>query len=95
MNTELERFVKTYLHYEQAYDVRGALRPTLTAFGEPFLGGVRRGFVDLLRERSATIVDYERLTDVDFSDESSLYDYLQGIYAYLFEGGAEQPTPPE
>ncbi|MFI8926254.1 hypothetical protein ACIG3E_01035 [Streptomyces sp. NPDC053474] len=95
MNAELERFVKTYLHYEQAYEVSGALRPTLLAFGEPFVEGVRKGFVDLLRERSVTLADYERLTDIEFPDEDSLYEYLQGMYAYLFEGGAKQPTPPE
>ncbi|WP_030668319.1 hypothetical protein [Streptomyces sp. NRRL B-1347] len=95
MNTELERFIKTYLHYEQAYEAHDALRPTLMAFGDPFVDGVRKGFVDLLRERSATIGDYERLTDVEFPDEDALYDYLQGMYAYLFEDGVEQPTPPE
>ncbi|GGR69486.1 hypothetical protein GCM10010252_04410 [Streptomyces aureoverticillatus] len=95
MNAELERFVRIYLNFEQAHEASGALRPTLMAFGEPFIRGVREGLSETLRDRSVSLAEYERLTDVEFPDEDSLYVYLQGIYEYLFEGRAGQPAPPD
>lgn len=95
MNRDLKNFIRTYLQYEQAYDTSGYLRPTLMAFSESFVEDVRIGLSEMLRQRSFTVGDYERLTDIEFPDEDTLYEYLRGIYAYLFEGLSEQPSPPE
>lgn len=95
MNRELEKLFKTYLGLEQAYDTSGYLRPTLFAFKEEYARAVRQGFEDLLRKRQLTAVDYERLTDIEFNDEESLYAYLHAMYRYLFEGQENQPSPPD
>lgn len=94
MNRELQKFITTYLQLEQAYDTSG-LRPTLMAFSEDFVQNVQVGLSDTLRDRNLTVADYERLTDIEFPDSDTLYEYLHGIYAYLFEGVSEQPSPPE
>ncbi|MFE4855860.1 hypothetical protein [Streptomyces sp. NPDC056670] len=95
MNGELQKFITTYLQLEQAYDTSGYLRPTLMAFNANFVENVRVGLYELLRERSLTVAEYERLTNIEFPDSDTLYEYLQGIYTYLFDGGSEQPSPPE
>ncbi|GHE66192.1 hypothetical protein GCM10018785_38710 [Streptomyces longispororuber] len=95
MNAELERFISIYLHLEEAYDTSGTLRPTLMAFGDPFINGVRTGLQEVLRERNVSVGDYERMTDIEFPDEETLYEYLQGMYEYLFGEGMKQPVPPE
>ncbi|MER6572957.1 hypothetical protein ABT288_44145 [Streptomyces sp. NPDC001093] len=95
MNKQLETFIQTYLHLEQAYDTRGYLRPTLMAFDKSYVQQVREGLSQVLRERSLSIEDYERLSDIEFPGDESLYEYLQSMYAYLFEDRPDQPTPPE
>ncbi|MFB7745480.1 hypothetical protein [Streptomyces sp. NPDC056132] len=95
MNDQLQKFIATYLQLEQAYDTSGHLRPTLLAFNADFVEKVQAGLGELLREKTLTVAEYERLTHIEFSDSDVLYEYLQGVYAYLFEGGSEQPTPPE
>ncbi|MFI6687495.1 hypothetical protein [Streptomyces sp. NPDC050485] len=95
MNRELQKFIRTYLQLEQAYDTSGYLRPTLMAFSENFVQNVQIGLSEVLRERSLTVADYERLTDIEFPDPDTLYEYLREIYAYLFEGLSQQPSPPE
>ncbi|MFC6063766.1 hypothetical protein [Streptomyces ochraceiscleroticus] len=94
MNRQLEKFIKVYLGLDQAYDASGHLRPTLFAFKEEYVDAVKQGFEELLRDRDFTVEDYERLTEVEFDDEDSLYEYLQRMYQYLFEGQGEQPVPP-
>ncbi|WP_303246532.1 hypothetical protein [Streptomyces sp. NA04227] len=42
-----------------------------------------------------TLGEYERLTEIEFPDDDSLYAYLEDMNAYLFEGREEQPAPPE
>ncbi|MFC3351930.1 hypothetical protein ACFOOM_31800 [Streptomyces echinoruber] len=95
MNEKLEKFLKVYLEMEQAYDTRGYLRPTLHAFKQEYVDAVREGLQTVLRTRELSVGDYERLTDIEFSDEDSLYEYLGAMYRYLFEGQEEQPVPPE
>ncbi|MFC7897516.1 hypothetical protein [Streptomyces sp. NPDC057381] len=95
MNRELEKFIKVYLDLEQAYDTSGYLRPTLFAFKGEYVNAVKQGLDELLRTRELSVLDYERLTNVEFDDEDSLYEYLKGVYHYLFEGRETQPTPPE
>ncbi|MFJ3713461.1 hypothetical protein [Streptomyces sp. NPDC090053] len=94
-NKELETFIKTYLHLEQAYDTGNYLRPTLMAFKESYVESVRDGLSDILHQKSITIADYERLTDIEFLSDETLYGYLQQIYAYLFERAPKRPLPPE
>ncbi|MFD3578528.1 hypothetical protein [Streptomyces sp. NPDC058644] len=48
----------------------------------------------MLRTRELSVGDYERLTNIAFDDENSLYGYLQQMHEYLFAGGDEQPVPP-
>ncbi|MEU6680955.1 hypothetical protein [Streptomyces sp. NPDC046925] len=95
MTSELERFIRIYLHYEQAQDVRGDLRSTLHAFNASFVAGVRDGLEKVLRTRELSVAGYERLTDVEFGDEDALYDYLDQMRQYLFADRADQPLPPE
>ncbi|QKW06203.1 hypothetical protein HUT18_07090 [Streptomyces sp. NA04227] len=95
MNRELATFVGTYLHFERVYDAGDSLRPTLLGFSESFVAGVREGFAEVLRECSMTLGEYERLTEIEFPDDDSLYAYLEDMNAYLFEGREEQPAPPE
>ncbi|MGW2480176.1 hypothetical protein ACWCWQ_10205 [Streptomyces sp. NPDC001571] len=95
MNDQLQKFIATYLQLEQTYDTSGHLRPTLLAFNADFVEKVQAGLGELLREKTLTVAEYERLTHIEFPDSDVLYEYLQGVYAYLFEGGSEQPTPPE
>jgi hypothetical protein len=94
MNTELENFIRVYLSLEQAYDTSGYLRPTLHALKEEYVDAVREGLEAFLRTRELSAGDYERLTDIEFEDEEALYQYLSRMYGYLFEGGEEQPVPP-
>ncbi|MFG3194797.1 DUF6507 family protein [Streptomyces sp. NPDC048208] len=92
-NEYLERFIRTYLQFEVAYDDVGYLRSTLFAFKESFARQVEEGLAEVVRTRSISVGEYERLTGVEFPDEESLYAYLEAMYGYLFEGGV-QPVPP-
>ncbi|WP_367041371.1 hypothetical protein [Streptomyces sp. Je 1-332] len=94
MNRELEKFIKVYLNMEQAPDVSGDLRPTLHAFRKEYVDAVNTGLATVLRTRELSVGDYERLTDVEFDNEESLYTYLQKMYEYLFGDGEQQPAPP-
>ncbi|MER6075432.1 hypothetical protein ABT187_42980 [Streptomyces sp. NPDC001817] len=94
VNREIEKFFKVYLGLEQAYDTTGYLRPTLHAFGDGYVSLVRQGLEAVLRTRALSVADYERLTDIEFDGEDELYEYLGGMYLYLFEGQECQPTPP-
>ncbi|TGB16040.1 hypothetical protein [Streptomyces sp. MZ04] len=95
MTSDLERFIHIYLCEEQASDVRGWLRPTLHAFRKEYVDGVRDGFERVLRTRDLSVADYERLTDIAFTDEGALYEYLHRMYEFLFKDGHQQPDPPE
>jgi hypothetical protein len=95
VRSELEIFIKTYLNAEQGFDTSGYLRPTLLAFNESYVDGVRQGLSEVLHNRVLTLDEYERLTDIEFPDEESLHEYLRHMYSYLFEGSPEQPTPPD
>lgn len=95
MNRELEKFIKVYLDYDQAYDTSGTLRPTLHAFKPEYVERVREGLETILRYHRLSTADYERMTDIEFESEEALYSYLQEMYRYLFEDGAAQPMPPE
>ncbi|WP_326780309.1 hypothetical protein OG481_08810 [Streptomyces longwoodensis] len=94
MNRELEKFIRVYLSLEQAYDTSGYLRPTLHAFKDEYVRAVKDGLQSVLRSRDLSIEEYERLTDIEFENSDSLYDYLNGLYEYLFLGGESQPVPP-
>ncbi|WP_432138679.1 MULTISPECIES: hypothetical protein [unclassified Streptomyces] len=94
VNRELEKFIKVYLNAEQAYDTTGYLRPTLHAFKEEYVNGVRTGLETALRTREISPADYEHLTDIEFDNEDDLYEYLRDLYQYLFEGRDRQPIPP-
>ncbi|NKQ28212.1 hypothetical protein [Streptomyces galbus] len=94
MNAELDRFIRVYLSLEQAYDTSGYLRPTLHAFADEYVTAVKDGLESALRSREVSVEAYERLTDVEFCSEDSLYEYLNRMYAYLFLGREPQPTPP-
>ncbi|MEU7098365.1 hypothetical protein AB0A66_08470 [Streptomyces longwoodensis] len=94
MNRELEKFIRVYLSLEQAYDTSGYLRPTLHAFKDEYVRAVKNGLESVLRSRDLSIEEYERLTDIEFENSDSLYDYLNGLYEYLFLGGEGQPVPP-
>ncbi len=59
------------------------------------MDAVREGWRSVLRSRELSIGDYERLTDIQFDNEESLYAYLEDMYRYLFEDEAEQPLPPD
>ncbi|MGP3775851.1 hypothetical protein ACTWJ8_34015 [Streptomyces sp. SDT5-1] len=95
MNTELEKFIKVYLDYDQAYDTSGTLRPTLYVFNPEYVERVREGLATVLRDRPLSTADYERITDIEFESDEVLYSYLRDMYRYLFENGAAQPMPPE
>ncbi|MCX5146509.1 MULTISPECIES: hypothetical protein [unclassified Streptomyces] len=94
MEERFERFVKTYLNLTEGYDTSGYLRPTLMGFNESFVEAVRSGFTQALADDSFGPAEYERLTDIEFSDRETLHAYLQAMYDYLFNGAPEQPTPP-
>lgn len=93
INDELGIFMRTYLHEDVAYDTTGFLRPTVLAFRESFVHGVREGLGKVLREKSLSTGAYERLTAVEFPEDEALYDYLQAIYDYLFGERPVQPSP--
>lgn len=95
MQKELQTFVQTYLDEEQGYDTSGYLRPTLMAFNESYVKAVRDGLAEVLLDRTLTVGDYERLTNIEFPNSDSLYEYLEKLNAYLFEGHPDQPLPPE
>ncbi|MEU1116301.1 MULTISPECIES: hypothetical protein [unclassified Streptomyces] len=95
MEKDLRTFIQTYLDEEQGYDTSGYLRPTLMAFAESYVQSVRSGLAEILRDRTLTVGDYERLTNIEFPDVDSLYEYLEQLSAYLFEDGPNQPLPPE
>ncbi|MFE7183559.1 hypothetical protein [Streptomyces erythrochromogenes] len=95
MDARFEGFLKMYLDDETGRDTSGYLRPTLMAFGEPYVEAVRGGFIQILEDESFGPPDYERLTNVDFSDADSLRSYLRDLYAYLFEGAERQPELPD
>ncbi|MFF8831787.1 hypothetical protein [Streptomyces sp. NPDC015131] len=95
MNDRFEGFLNTYLDLEQAYDTSGYLRPTLMGCSESYVEAVRDGFTDMLRDDSFGVAEYERLTNIEFPDKTTLRHYLRHLYAYLFEGAPEQPMPPE
>ncbi|MGW2701530.1 hypothetical protein [Streptomyces sp. NPDC001340] len=95
MNKQLETFIRTYLHLEQAYDTSGSLSPTLLAFDESYVEQVREGLSQVLKDRSLSVEDYERLSDIEFPGDEALYEYLDSMYAYLFADRPNQPTPPE
>ncbi|MFE0136106.1 hypothetical protein ACFWY6_31740 [Streptomyces sp. NPDC059037] len=93
MTRELERFIRIYLNEEQAHDVRRWLRPTLHAFKNTFVDGVRDGLESVLRTRELSVGDYERLTNIEFVDEKALYGYLHHMHhmhQYLFADGGVQ-----
>jgi hypothetical protein len=93
MNDELETFMRTYLHEDTAYDTTGFLRPTLLAFKESFVRGVREGLDKVLQEKTLSTGTYERLTAVEFTEDEALYNYLQSIYDHLFGERPVQPSP--
>ncbi|MGW0773103.1 hypothetical protein ACWD01_05490 [Streptomyces sp. NPDC002835] len=95
MDDRFKGFLNTYLDLEQAYDTSGYLRPTLMSFSESYVNAVRDGFKEILEDSSFGPAEYERLTNIEFPDVVTLRGYLEGVYGYLFEGGAEQPAPPE
>ncbi|MEV5983941.1 hypothetical protein AB0L85_02875 [Streptomyces sp. NPDC052051] len=95
MNRQLETFIRTYLHMEMAYRTGGYLRPTLFGFSEFYVLHVREGLSQLLNSRSLSVEEYEGLSDIEFPGEDSLYEYLQSMYAYLFDDLPDQPMPPE
>ncbi|MFD6325035.1 hypothetical protein ACFWOL_19695 [Streptomyces sp. NPDC058442] len=92
MNDELETFIRTYLHADTAYDTSNFLRPTLLAFNESFVRRVKEGFDIVLREGSLTKGEYERLTEVEFTEDETLHYYLQSMYDHLFENQPVQPS---
>ncbi|MFF9160354.1 hypothetical protein ACF081_08830 [Streptomyces longwoodensis] len=94
MNGALDRFIRLYLSLEQAYDTSGYLRPTLHAFTDEYVAAVKDGLESALRTREISVEAYERLTDIEFGSEESLYDYLNRMHEYLFLGRDPQPTPP-
>ncbi|MCP9213381.1 hypothetical protein [Streptomyces cucumeris] len=95
MDKRFEGFLSTYLDFEQGYDTSGYLRRTLMSFNESYVGAVREGLQHALQDESFGPSEYERLTNIEFPDVKSLRAYLQALYAYLFEGAEQQPTPPE
>ncbi|CAL9524986.1 hypothetical protein [Streptomyces sp. enrichment culture] len=55
---------------------------------------LRRSFRQLIEERLLDLRSWAQLTDIDFDSMDELYDYLQGCYAYLFEGADSFPEAP-
>ncbi|KOU38892.1 MULTISPECIES: hypothetical protein [Streptomyces] len=94
MDERFRRFVKGYLNSTEGYDTSGYLRPTLLGFREPFVEAVRSGFIQALADESFGPAEYERLTDIEFSDRKILHAYLKDVYDYLFGDAPEQPMPP-
>ncbi|WP_030543127.1 hypothetical protein [Streptomyces albus] len=95
MNAELEKFIRVYLNFEEAYDTSGYLRPTLYACSEAYSSAVREGLASVLASRDLYVEDYEYLTGVEFGSEGKLYVYLQDMCDFLFDGAERQPEPPE
>ncbi|MFJ3661496.1 hypothetical protein ACIPPM_13665 [Streptomyces sp. NPDC090119] len=94
MNEETERFFRVYLTREVAYDTIGYLRPTLHAFRDEYVRGVREGLAEVVAGGGLSAGEYERLTGIEFPDAASLRRYLADMYAYLFEERPDQPEPP-
>ncbi|MDX2394555.1 MULTISPECIES: hypothetical protein [unclassified Streptomyces] len=87
-------FVRIHLDLEQGYDTAWDMRGTLHSFSPAFVGDVRRGFDDFLREGRG-VDAYERLTSIEFPDAETLHAYLRTLYAYLFDGAGDRaPMPP-
>ncbi|KIZ13369.1 hypothetical protein SNA_38620 [Streptomyces natalensis ATCC 27448] len=94
MSREFENFVQIYLDLECAYDTKEGLHDTLHSFKPSYVEAVRKEMEAVLGERSMSLSDYEGLTSIEFEDEDSLYEYLDGIYRHLFGGLSHQPAPP-
>lgn len=93
MDIKFAGFLNTYLDEEQAYDNSGYLRPTLMGCDESYIQIIREGFIEIIRDENFGTAEYERLTNIEFPDCSSLQQYLLSMYSYLFESGPNQPIP--
>ncbi len=95
MDKKFEGFLNTYLDAEQAYDTSGYLRPTLMAFNESYVQVIRNSLAEIVQDPDFGPTEYERLTNIEFADETSLRQYLRDTYSYLFGDAPTQPAPPD
>lgn len=90
MNDTVEGFIGCYLHIEVAYYEMESTRATVHSFGPAYANSLKEGFEELLATRELSVGDYDGLTHVEFESDEDLYEYLQGMYDYLFNN-AEPP----
>lgn len=96
MNQTVEAFIGTYLHVEMAYaGMEQRVRDTIPSFGPEYANSLKEGFEEVLATRELSVGDYDGLTHVEFGSADDLYEYLQGMYDFLFGGADEVPSPPE
>ena len=94
MNKTVEDFIGTYLHIEVAYEGLEPTRELIAAMSPEYAESLKEGFEELLRDRELSPGDYDGLTHVEFESEDALYDYLRGVYDFLFQGAQQEPQPP-
>ncbi|MEU9116264.1 hypothetical protein AB0D04_32020 [Streptomyces sp. NPDC048483] len=61
----------------------------------PDARNLREALEYLLRERSATVGDWYKLTSVNFWRDDLLYAYLQELYDYFYGDRKEPPEEPD
>lgn len=89
----MTNFIRSRLQYELV-DHHKNLDSTAQAIDAARDGALKSGFEQLLESRELSPEAYTELTDVEFSSEDALYDYLRAVYSYLFEGSEEWPATP-
>jgi hypothetical protein len=96
VNKTLEGFIASYLSVEVAYDgIEAGIRDTIQSFGPAFASALKEGFEELLATRELSKWDYDGITYIEFESDEALYEYLQGMYDFFFNGAETPPKPPE
>lgn len=94
MDDQFRKFISGALHTETISDFP-TVRELALGRRDDRADQIRSEFAQLLRERSLDTDEWYRLTYVEFDDENHLYTFLQQLYAYLYEDGAEPSELPE
>jgi hypothetical protein len=94
VNKTVEDFIGTYLHIEVAYEDLEPTRELIAAMSPAYAESLKEGFAELLQSRELSAGDYDGMTHVEFESDDALYDYLRGVYEFLFDDAQTQPQPP-
>ena len=95
VNKTIKGFIGSYLSIEVAYDgIESDIRGTIQAFGPTYANSLKEGFEELLATHELSKWDYDGMTYIEFESDEALYEYLQGMYDFFFNGAESAPKPP-